>query len=102
MRITAIFEIRLKAGALDAAAAVIEGAVQETRAFPGCESVDVLQARDEPERLIVIEQWASADDDAAYRRWRATDGAITGLPALLAAPPQLSVAAPWAKLARPS
>ncbi len=92
----------MKAGALNAAAAVIESAVLQTRAFPGCESVDVLQARNEPKRLIVIEQWASADDDAAYRRWRATDGAITALPALLAAPPQLTVAAPWAKLVRPS
>jgi len=102
MRITAIFEIRVKPGALDAAAALVESAVEQTRAFGGCESVDVLQARDEPERLIVIEQWASAAADAAYRRWRAADGAITGLPALLAAPPQLTVAAPWAKLARPS
>jgi quinol monooxygenase YgiN len=95
MTITAIFEIRLQASTLSTAADVIANAVRDTRAFPGCLSVEVLQATDDPGRVIVLERWESAEHDAAYRQWRAGEGAIAGLAPLLAGPPQLVRAARW-------
>jgi quinol monooxygenase YgiN len=95
MSITAIFEIRLNPSTLSEAADVIANAVRDTRAFPGCRSVEVLQATDDAQRIIVLERWESAEHDAAYRQWRAGEGAIAKLPGLLAAPPQLVRAVPW-------
>jgi quinol monooxygenase YgiN len=95
MSITAIFEIRLHPSAIRAARSIITDAVRDTRAFPGCESVAVLQATDDPQRIIVLERWESAEHDAAYRQWRAGEGAIAALADLLAAPPELTRAVPY-------
>lgn len=95
MRITAIFEIRLNPSAVTEATGVISDAVRDTRAFPGCESVEVLQSTDDPQRIIVLERWKSVEHDAAYRQWRAGDGAIAALPGLLAEPPELVRAVPY-------
>jgi quinol monooxygenase YgiN len=95
MSITAIFEIRLNPSTLSEAADVIANAVRDTRAFPGCQSVEVLQATDDAQRIIVLERWESAEHDAAYRQWRAGEGTIAKLPGLLAAPPHLVRAVPW-------
>lgn len=56
-------------------------------ACPGSERVDLLHARDRPERLFFIEHWASkADHEAAGRSLPAE--VMTALKQLLVAPPQ--------------
>ena len=46
-----------------------------TRAFPGCLRVDVMIDTTDPLHVLVIEVWESVAADAAYRAWRAGDGA---------------------------
>ena len=55
----------------------------ETRAFDGCRGVTVIQDSADPAHLVAVEQWESLEHDAAYRAWRAGDGAIPDLPGLL-------------------
>ena len=63
--------------------------LSDTRAFDGCLGVEVLVDSQNPAHVLVEEQWASLGHDAAYRAWRAGDGA-SGLDELLAAPPVLT------------
>jgi quinol monooxygenase YgiN len=90
MSITATLELRFKPESVDEARTVLSRVLAETRAFDGNEGVDVLVDRDDPAHWIAQETWASEEHDAAYREFRAGEGAVTDLPPLLAAAPVLT------------
>jgi quinol monooxygenase YgiN len=89
--ITAILDLQLKADALDRADEVIHATLVDTRAFPGCLGVTVLVDSADPAHVALYETWESAEHDAAYRKWRATAEGASGLGALLAAAPTLTL-----------
>lgn len=89
MALTVLLDLRLKPEARAGAPAVLRDILAGTRAFEGCLGVDVLIDSEDPAHLILLERWASAEADAAYREWRAGAGA-TELGSLLAAAPQVS------------
>lgn len=89
MPITAHLDLSLTAEALPTAPAVLREILADTRAFDGCLGVDILVDSTNPAHVLVVEQWESMEHDAAYRAWRAGEGA-SGLGALLAAPPVLT------------
>ncbi len=90
MSVTALLELRLKPDSLDAAHRLLAEILVDTRAFAGCEAVDVLVDNADPAHVIVKESWVSAEADAAYRAWRAGDGA-TELGSVLTEAPVLTV-----------
>ncbi len=94
MSVTAILDLQIKPDRVADAHALLQRVLADTRAFDGCESVHVVQDHADPARILAIETWKSLEHDAAYRGWRAGDGAITELPELLAGPPKLTVAVP--------
>ncbi|MCB5272823.1 hypothetical protein BJG92_00328 [Arthrobacter sp. SO5] len=89
MPITAHLDLNLKAEVLPKAPAVLRDILADTRAFDGCLGVDVLIDSKDPAHILVVERWASLEHDAAYRAWRAGEGA-SNLGELLAAPPVLT------------
>jgi len=89
MPVTAHLDLNLKAEALPTAPAVLRDILSDTRASDGCLGVDVLVDSKDPAHFLVVEQWVSMEHDAAYRAWRAGEGA-SGLGELLAAPPVLT------------
>jgi quinol monooxygenase YgiN len=88
---TAILEVRLKPDSVDEGLGVVHRILGETRAFDGCLGVTVIQDAKDPAHLVAIEEWESPEKDAAYREWRAGDGAMPDLVALLAGAPSLTV-----------
>ena len=77
----------MKRASLDEAIPIVHGALAETRAFDGSVGVDVLAEDDDPTHLVVVEQWLTPEHRAAYRKWRAGEGALTNLVPFLAKPP---------------
>ena len=94
MASTAILDLRFKPESLDEAHQVINRILTETRAFDGCLGVRVIQDSKDPAHVVAIEQWESLEKDAAYREWRAGEGAATDLAPLLTGPPALIVGEP--------
>ncbi|QKT09422.1 putative quinol monooxygenase [Rhodococcus sp. W8901] len=89
MELIAVLELTFKPESLDKAREVMTRVLGETRGFPGCVSVkSVIDGRD-PNTWRFVETWESAEHDAAYRKFRAGEGAITDLGPLLAASPSL-------------
>ena len=88
---TAILELQIKPDSVDEGLEVVHRILEETRAFDGCLGVTVIQDAADPAHLVAIEEWESFEKDAAYREWRAGDGAMPDLAALLAGPPSLTV-----------
>lgn len=93
MQQLAILELTFKPESLDAAREVMSRVLEETRAFPGCVRVETVVDGESPHVWRFIELWESAEHDAAYRKFRAGEGAITDLGPLLAAAPALSMGA---------
>ncbi len=89
MSLTVHLDLNLKKESLESAPDRLRDILVGTRAFDGCLGVDVLIDHQDPAHLLVVERWASLEQDAAYRAWRAGDGA-TELGSLLAAPPTLT------------
>jgi heme oxygenase (mycobilin-producing) len=86
---TAILDLRLKPDSVDEGLTVAHKVLEETRAFDGCLGVTVIQDATDPAHVVAIEQWESLEKDAAYREWRAGEGAATDLAAMVAGPPTL-------------
>ena len=90
MTITALLELTLKAEQVADAPRLLTETLEATRAFAGNQGVEVLYDVTDPGHVVVIERWASLDDDDAYRAWRATPEGASGLGALLAERPRLT------------
>lgn len=86
MSITVILELRLKPESVPQARDVMRRALLDTRAFDGNLGTDVLVDEDDEGHWLVYERWDTVAHDEAYRGFRASEGRITELPALLAAP----------------
>ncbi|MFF4253914.1 putative quinol monooxygenase [Streptomyces sp. NPDC001663] len=74
MSITLIADMKIKPGLLDEALSVIKDEMPEARAFEGCEYVNVYTAQDDPNRIVLIESWASEEAFASYDALRTERG----------------------------
>ena len=90
MALTALLELEFKDDALDDAKTIMDRVLGETRAFDGCEGIEILVDQANEAHWVVVEKWRSAEHDAAYRKFRAGEGAITDLGPLLAVAPKLT------------
>ena len=53
---------------------ILVEALADTRAFEGCERIDVHIDADDPDRIILWEVWGERADHAAYVAWRKETG----------------------------
>ena len=90
MALIAMLDLTFKPDMLDDAKAVLARVLGETRAFDGCQGVDVLVDTENEARWVAYERWESAEADAKYREFRAGEGKITDLGPLLAGAPVLT------------
>lgn len=86
MSTTVHLELWLDPARLDDAPTVIDETLVATRAWPGCESLEVIIDDADPAHLIVVERWATTADHTAYAAWRQTPEGRHRLGELLAAP----------------
>jgi quinol monooxygenase YgiN len=63
----------------------------ETKSFPGCVGIRVLQNKTDPNQLIFIEEWKSEEDYGKYVAWRTGRGDLDTMANALAAPPKMDV-----------
>jgi quinol monooxygenase YgiN len=77
MSILTVLELQAVDGKADEVIAILKKHLGDTRARQGCESVTVHQDQAQPNAVLLVERWASRQDDEAYRAWRAGEGAIT-------------------------
>jgi quinol monooxygenase YgiN len=84
MSILVLLEIEAKEGKADEMIDVLAKHLPDTRARTGCESVTVHRDQANPNVVLLVERWATREDDAAYRAWRAGEGAIAEMGPLVA------------------
>lgn len=84
-----MLEVRAKAGTGNDLINIFEQILPDTRAYDGCISVDVYQNQDEPDIVVLVEQWQTRAHYEKYFAWREETGAIAQLGQLLDGPPSL-------------
>jgi len=87
MAVTVLLELKFKPESVSAGRDLMHRTLETTRAFEGNLRTEVLVDTDDEAHWIVYEVWDSVEHDEAYRAFRAGEGKVTELPALLAAPP---------------
>lgn len=87
MSLFVTLELTATDGKADEMIAVFKAILPDTRARKGCEFVTVHRDQANPNQVLLVERWATREDDDAYRAWRAGDGAVKGLAGLVAAAP---------------
>jgi len=82
--VTVLFPCQLGKGKdlLDA----LSVALVDTRAFDGCKSVKTFVDADNPDNVVLIEEWDSRSHNDRYMAWRVESGLIEMLAPILARP----------------
>ncbi len=86
MAITVLLELKFKPESVGAARELFGRALQDTRNFEGNLVTDVIIDEADEAHWIIYERWDSVEHDEAYRSFRAAEGRLVDLPALLAEP----------------
>ncbi|SHH06572.1 Quinol monooxygenase YgiN [Jatrophihabitans endophyticus] len=76
MSITVILDMTIKPELLDEFLQRFDENLPDSRAFEGCEYVDVYTADDNEARVVCIEGWTSLERFQAYGAWRAEQGDV--------------------------
>jgi len=87
MSITVFLEVQLRPDARTGAESAIRETLAQTAAFAGNEGLEVLVDDADPDKVVVVEKWASAGDHDAYVAWRATPEGAAALAGVLAGAP---------------
>lgn len=64
----------------------LSAALVETRAYDGCVSVDTYVDADNPDTVVLIEEWESRSQNEHYMAWRIESGMVEMLMPILATP----------------
>ncbi len=76
---SALVEFPCNAGKGKELLELLSGALADTRAFAGCESIEVYTHHDDPDRIILWEKWAARENYDAYLAWRTETGLMDAL-----------------------
>jgi quinol monooxygenase YgiN len=85
--IVKVVSLQFAADSAEAGTRLLLDSLEDTRNFPGCAGVEVLETVGDPTTLHLVERWSTADDSRAYSEWRAGDGAMPELGPMLAGAP---------------
>ena len=89
MSVIVLLEMKVKPEAVDAVKARLKEALPDTRAYDGCQGVDVCDNTEESGNLVFYERWDSRQHYEKYLAWRTETGAMEQLSASLAGPPSI-------------
>ena len=70
---------------------IVRDVITGTLDFDGCEEVRMLRDPLDPDRLVLVERWASRDCYSAYQEWRRATGTQGEIRDLLAGPPNSQI-----------
>ena len=64
-------------------------ALSDTRAFEGCQLVEIYTDEANPDRVLLFEKWATRENHGAYMAWRAENGMAEMLAPFMSGAPEI-------------
>lgn len=89
MSVTVLLDLKAAPGSVDKLKQLFVEILPDTRAYDGCEGLDVHLNQDDGDNLVIVERWQSRQHYEKYFAWRQETGLIDRLGPLLGAPPSI-------------
>jgi len=89
MSVTVLLELQSQSENLEELKSFFKNMLPDTRAYEGCQGVNVIGNQDDSCNLVLVEKWDSRQHYEKYLGWRTETGALEVLSALLAQPPSI-------------
>ena len=89
MSATVLLEVQAKPENLAELKSTLKNTLPDTRAYEGCQGVDIIGNQDDSCNLVLIQKWDSRQHYEKYLGWRTETGALEALGAMLAQPPSI-------------
>jgi quinol monooxygenase YgiN len=84
-----ILEVRTKEGCFDQVRDWFKGALPDTREYDGCQSIHLVNNQDDPNSIMIVEQWETRQKYETYLAWRGERGDMDTLGAMLDGEPSI-------------
>ena len=89
MSITILLDLKAAPGSIDKLKDLFVEILPDTRAYEGCEGLEVHLNQDDGDNLVLVEHWQSRPHYEKYFAWRQETGLLDRLGPLLGAPPSV-------------
>jgi quinol monooxygenase YgiN len=89
MSVVVFLEMQIKPEAVNDVKAFMKDNLADTRAYAGCQGLDVYDNLDETGNLVIYERWDSRAHYEKYLAWRTETGTMDRVGAMLKAPPSI-------------
>ncbi len=89
MSVIVLFEAHVKPEAVDKMKSSLKVLLPETRAYDGCQGIDIYGNTEDEGNLVFYERWDSREHYEKYLAWRTETGVMDQLGAMLTAPPSI-------------
>jgi quinol monooxygenase YgiN len=89
MSVVVLLDFRVKPEVLEESLQFFKKILVDTRAYAGCEGVDVYNNADDPTNIIFYERWQSKELYQKYLAWRTESGFMETFGAKLAGAPTI-------------
>ena len=84
-----ILDMQVKPEAVDGVKASLKELLPDTRAYDGCQGLDIYEDLDQSGHLVFYERWDSKEHYQRYLSWRTETGAMEQLGKALVGPPSI-------------
>jgi quinol monooxygenase YgiN len=85
--VTVLADLHFQPEAVDGALEGLGKILPDTRSYEGCLGLDVIQDQADPNHVMLVETWESADHHKAYVAWRVETGTLAELAAVVTQDP---------------
>jgi len=89
MSSTVILRAKTKENQVDQFVDFIAGLLPETRAFPGCNNIDIFQNESDMREFVFYEDWESISHYERYLAMRSEQGVMNTMVSMLQMPPDI-------------
>lgn len=89
MSVIVVIELKAKAGSRARLVAQFADILGDTRAFAGCQSVELIADAERPEWLTLLERWDNVEAYQRYKAWRIQSGTSVVAGPHVDGPPQV-------------
>jgi len=89
MSVTVLLEMQVKPDAVGEMKSILKKMLPDTRAFDGCQSIDIYGNTEDSGNLVFYERWESRKHHESYMAWRREAGAMDQMAAMLVGTPSI-------------
>lgn len=89
MSVTVLLSVTAKPECLDELVAMFTENFKQTRVYDGCIDIYMTRSHDDPNELLLVEQWETRPHYERYLAWRGETGVVDKLAAMAAREPTI-------------